>query len=427
MSKDVFGPPNALGGTAARPARRATLEDGKNWFKSCSKPGANDGTEVSRDWFNSHTGNARELVLTSGISPTADDDDLFAQAAARYASGGVFYQDSSATANAFVLAGTADFVMPKSYFVGMTCQFVAANTNSGPSTVNVSGIGVKNVRDETGAALAGGEIVAGQQVTLFYSGSALILPNWSNALKIGGSGADGVGIATINGNAPDQDGNIDLDLAHITDYVSKANGGTFGGRVSAPLTHSEGTLKIKPRDVTTDDGSGQNIQAHYNSKESRLYFYRDGGVELELYIWNLVNDNLKVLHEGDYGHGKGIDADMLDGHHATDFVLKSNRYKKSPWIAIVAGRTIWAHLQGATPTAIDCYARCEVAELGYSVGDIIKLSSSNKDPLGYQIGANSTEIWLSNYTLITTTKGGGASFAQLNRAKWKIQFIGEWE
>ena len=73
---------------------------------------------------------ANNLVLSSGLSldPVAGPDanlKMTAEAAARYASGGVFYADGGAS-NVYVLttpSGVNGFVMPKSYFHGMCIVF----------------------------------------------------------------------------------------------------------------------------------------------------------------------------------------------------------------------------------------------------------------------------------------------------------------
>jgi len=64
------------------------------------------------------------------------------------------------------------------YTPGVTLRFIAVATNTGPTTLNVSGIGTKNVYRLTGtgpAALSGGEIVSGQISAVMYDGTQLEL------------------------------------------------------------------------------------------------------------------------------------------------------------------------------------------------------------------------------------------------------------
>lgn len=78
---------------------------------------------------------------------------------------------STGTANAQIL--TPAPVLP-AYVAGVSLAFVAGFTNTGALTVNVSGLGAKNVYKEgpTGpTALTGGEVVAGNILTIRYDGT----------------------------------------------------------------------------------------------------------------------------------------------------------------------------------------------------------------------------------------------------------------
>lgn len=57
---------------------------------------------------------------------------------------------------------------PASYVEGLHVRFRAVTTNTGPSTINVNGLGVQGIRTYAGAALAGGEIVGDAFTDLVY-------------------------------------------------------------------------------------------------------------------------------------------------------------------------------------------------------------------------------------------------------------------
>jgi hypothetical protein len=59
---------------------------------------------------------------------------------------------------------------PAGYFQGQRFCFIAGFTNTGAATLNVNGIGAKAIQ-LAAAALTGGEIVAGQMVTVAYDGT----------------------------------------------------------------------------------------------------------------------------------------------------------------------------------------------------------------------------------------------------------------
>lgn len=70
------------------------------------------------------------------------------------------YVDSGA-ADAYVLTADSNTHAPQVYENGMVVEFTAGDINTGPSTVNVNGIGLVNVLDGSGNALSGGEIAGG--------------------------------------------------------------------------------------------------------------------------------------------------------------------------------------------------------------------------------------------------------------------------
>jgi hypothetical protein len=78
-----------------------------------------------------------------------------------------YLQDTGA-ANAYVV--TPDPAMT-SYTDGLLLSFKAANTNTGASTINVNGLGVKNIRKNVVDALEAGDITSGQVVDLVYDGT----------------------------------------------------------------------------------------------------------------------------------------------------------------------------------------------------------------------------------------------------------------
>lgn len=107
-----------------------------------------------------------EAIASAGIMGTSDEN--LAEAIARYAAtGGVFYEDNGA-ADAYVLAALGDFITPKALLDRMEVRFVPTNANTGASTVNVNSLGVKTIVNFDGTALAGGEIIVGDDITLVY-------------------------------------------------------------------------------------------------------------------------------------------------------------------------------------------------------------------------------------------------------------------
>lgn len=78
------------------------------------------------------------------------------------------------TGNAITLAPT---LSPNSYVAGQYFSFVATSANSGAVTVNVSAMGVKDVKTDTGNPLKSGDIVVNQLLQLKYNGTYFYLVN----------------------------------------------------------------------------------------------------------------------------------------------------------------------------------------------------------------------------------------------------------
>lgn len=119
------------------------------------------------------------FVISSGQTPATSNLEQLGIGSARYSSGGQFFTDSG-TANAYVLSPVSPFKSPVSsgagegYFNGMIIRFRAGNANSGTSTVNVNGAGVKNLKKADGTNLITGDILTTRDVTFRYNGTDFI-------------------------------------------------------------------------------------------------------------------------------------------------------------------------------------------------------------------------------------------------------------
>lgn len=78
------------------------------------------------------------------------------------------------TANAYVLNFTANF---NAYTNGIVIYWMPANSNTGASTINVNGLGVVPIVNQSGGALASGSILANQVAQIMYFNGNFILLN----------------------------------------------------------------------------------------------------------------------------------------------------------------------------------------------------------------------------------------------------------
>ena len=87
-------------------------------------------------------------------------------------SSAIYCADSSGTANAIVCGtGTA---YPGSYSTGQSVIVRVANTNTGPATISVAGLGAKAIAKNGATALAAGDLLAGAMYLLTYNGTMFV-------------------------------------------------------------------------------------------------------------------------------------------------------------------------------------------------------------------------------------------------------------
>lgn len=113
----------------------------------------------------------QNVIEKTGITLSNLDLDQLGKAIAVYSAGGDFYVDSGA-ANAYVLGAVGSKQTPPAYFDGMRIRFFPSNANTGASTVNVSTLGVKDLRRGDGSAHVSGDIQAVAPVTYVFDNTA---------------------------------------------------------------------------------------------------------------------------------------------------------------------------------------------------------------------------------------------------------------
>jgi hypothetical protein len=95
-------------------------------------------------------------------------DKAHAVTAGQAMSGGLTYAVDTGIVNAFVVDLQ---IAPLSYSDGLRVAFKALNSNTGAATININGLGIKQLVRSNGDALATGDIISGQVVSLIYNGS----------------------------------------------------------------------------------------------------------------------------------------------------------------------------------------------------------------------------------------------------------------
>jgi hypothetical protein len=214
------------------------------------------GNSLTADEFNDIPTELENAITSAGITLTALDLTQLPKAIAHYVGNSSFYTDTG-VADAYVATPIGTNKAPPAYVDGMVVEFKIGNTSTGASTVNVDGLGVKNI---TGTASAGA-LAAGNFIKLRFntgSGEFDILVNGAfDVSKFLRNDQNGIltGDLDVTGNFSSLgiDDNTTGERLQISDTNAKV--GTSGAGFN--ITHS-----INDQSVTYSGGSAGNVGAN---------------------------------------------------------------------------------------------------------------------------------------------------------------------
>ena len=151
------------------------------------------GSLTAPEW-NEVPSELQNVIEGTGIALSGADLNQLGKAIAGYVGSGNFYTDTG-TANAYVLAATGLKQAPPAYATGQRIRYEPANANTGASTVNLAGLGVKDLQ-VAGQALPAAYLAAGVEVEAVYDGTAFQVvvdrnPNQASTAQGGTGASDG--------------------------------------------------------------------------------------------------------------------------------------------------------------------------------------------------------------------------------------------
>jgi hypothetical protein len=155
----------------------------------------------------------------------AGDKNMLGKAMAGYSSAGWAYTDSG-SANSHVVSQANNLQDPTKYFDNMVVAYVPANTNTiAAVTVNVAGLGVKQIRRVGGTPVDVGSINPLQALILKYNDTAGYFEIISGSLGAGlGSIRDLVrNLTIVAGSTPDEQIDVDADEVMLQDTNGLSN------------------------------------------------------------------------------------------------------------------------------------------------------------------------------------------------------------
>lgn len=178
MALDIVGPANAPNSTTIRPGDTRVFGASDTWVKDCSSPSANDGTKIQAGWLNGIIAQLRNAIRGNGqtgaaadvvTQDNADDNMLLKAIQHIFQRNQPAYAIDTGSANALVVALSP---AAAEYKDGMRIDVKAATTNTGATTINVNGLGAKQVRRRGGTdQLLAFDIIAGAVQTYKYDGT----------------------------------------------------------------------------------------------------------------------------------------------------------------------------------------------------------------------------------------------------------------
>lgn len=123
----------------------------------------NNPPQCGAESLNAFTSEINNLITGMGLSINDSTFDQVIEAVIKGIASGNFYEYSG-TANAIVLTKLGGRDAAASYFDGMQAGFIASTASTSTVTVNIDGLGVKNVKDIDGNDLTGDDIYGFTQI-----------------------------------------------------------------------------------------------------------------------------------------------------------------------------------------------------------------------------------------------------------------------
>jgi len=129
------------------------------------------GSQLTASEFMQAVTELEALIESAGIALAAGTLDQLKKSVSDYSAGGNFGTDSG-IADAYVLSPIGSKEGQTSYADGLQCKFKVGATNTGASTVNVNGLGLKNILAIDDSVLLAGSLEINDLVTIIYDSGA---------------------------------------------------------------------------------------------------------------------------------------------------------------------------------------------------------------------------------------------------------------
>ena len=205
-------------------------------------------TCINKTGANAFTGNANlgSQKIVSLADGTAHTDGVNA---GQIQDGGLIFQATdSGSADAYVIALSPAIT---AYVAGQEFNFKAGATSTGASTLNVNGVGVKNIKKKNDQAIAAGDIEANAIIKVLYDGTSFqMLSQTGTTAGVPDSTASVKGIVIVAGTSP------------------------------VSVGYSSGTATVAVGNATTSAKGAASFSSDNFAVSSGAVTIKDGGVDL---------------------------------------------------------------------------------------------------------------------------------------------------
>jgi hypothetical protein len=181
---DLLGPANAPGAVTARPAESRIFDTIDTWFKDCTSPDIDDGTDFQAAYFNGMLAVARHLVRANGSTAGAakivaednSDPGLLTKAVQHMIQRGLMsYGTDSGSADALVVTLSPTLAEYKAGAAPIRILKGGSPNATTTPTINIDGNGVKTIVSRDGTPIEIGELAASSILSLQYDGTNMRL------------------------------------------------------------------------------------------------------------------------------------------------------------------------------------------------------------------------------------------------------------
>lgn len=190
------------------------------------------GSLTAAEW-NQLPSEIQNIILSTGITLSSGDLNQLGKALSEIASAADFYIQSSGATNNYTLVTPAGRQQAPRYTNGMRIRWFSGFTNTGASTVNVNGLGARNLLGPEGGSLEAGSIISGQPVEAYYHESSttfrVALSNFNNLTSDEITNNSSVAGSTVTDALETTDSTLnnfisDLDLTDVGNSTSNISG-----------------------------------------------------------------------------------------------------------------------------------------------------------------------------------------------------------